>query len=332
MEMATQRLRRAMRNSVAEMAVDILKRGRQDVDIRDLVAKGDDPGQQRQLLILGAGQDQGARLGHRFGQGCGYERAAFGAGRDLKGHRQGCGVAQVGQGALGHKNPAGQDQDAVGPRLDLGQRVRGQQDGRAFRRQPVEQFVKIAARHRVKAAGRFIQHQKRGLSDQGLRKANPLAHAFGIGANATTGRRTQTDPLQQGQRQFGAFAAQGQVVVHLFQPGQGGVEGGIFGQVGSIAARVRGTGGGAGHLQFALVIGDQAKDDLHHRRFASAIMPQQSHPLAGGDGQGHIRQRNLRAVRLSQTLQRQCRRHGTGLSASGHPQGQPSRQFWRGFR
>jgi hypothetical protein len=50
------------------------------------------------------------------------------------------------------------------------------------------------------------------------------------------------------------------------------VEGGIFRQIGHIPPRLGRTGHSARHLQAAGIIGNQAKDDLHHRGFACAIM------------------------------------------------------------
>ncbi len=57
--------------------------------------------------------------------------------------RQGGPSAQIGKRALGYQLSAGQDQDAVGARLDLGQDMRGQQDRGAVCRKTVEQVVEI---------------------------------------------------------------------------------------------------------------------------------------------------------------------------------------------
>jgi hypothetical protein len=69
----------------------------------------------------------------------------------------------------------------------------------------------------------------------------------------------------------------------LLQPGQGGVEGHVFRQIGHGGPRGGRPGGGVADGDLAAGRRDQAQDDLHQRGFARAVVAQQRHPFAGRD-------------------------------------------------
>ena len=96
------------------------------------------------------------------------------------------GRAQGGKLAFPH------DRDAVGPGLDFGQHVGGEDDGRALVGQLMQRLVESLARFRVEPSRGLVQDQQPGRAQDRLREAQALAHALGVGL----------DPLARDPRQY----------------------------------------------------------------------------------------------------------------------------------
>ena len=71
-----------------------------------------------------------------------------------------------------------EDGDAVGARLHLAERVRGQEHGHAFLVRLGDQLVERAAQRRVQARGRLVEQQQPRPAEQRLGQAQPLPHAL----------------------------------------------------------------------------------------------------------------------------------------------------------
>src|SRR5690606_15761505 len=64
---------------------------------------------------------------------------------------------------------------------------------------------------------------------------------------------------------------------------------------------------------------DETEDDLHHGGFAGAVVAEQCHPFARGDGDAHVREGGNILEPLSETRDRQGRSHRSCLSPSAPP-------------
>ena len=111
--------------------------------------------------------------------------------------RQAGDAAQLVERAVGDLDPAVHDDHAPGPLLQLGQRVRGQEHGGAASAQLLDDVVEGLAQRRVEAGGRLVEEQHPGLAEQRLGEAEPLAHAFRVGADPAVGRVREADPVEQ---------------------------------------------------------------------------------------------------------------------------------------
>jgi hypothetical protein len=105
----------------------------------------------------------------------------------------------------------------VREQLDLVQQVRAQQDGPAVSGEVREQAAQPADAGRVEAVGRLVEDEDLRTADQGVREAEPLAHA----------ERVVADPsVALGVRQADALEhlvdrAAGQAHQHRVQPERG---------------------------------------------------------------------------------------------------------------
>jgi hypothetical protein len=249
---------------------------------------------------MGTGQvDRGAVVTHAR-KPRGHRVDVLGPGGDLQLDRQRRLPAQRGERVVGDHEALRQDHDPVGARLHLGQRVAGKQDRGALGGKLVEHGVEVAPRDRVEARGRLVEDQKLRLADQRLGKPDALAHALRIGADAALRGLGQAHPFQQAHRRARGLAPQAQIGADLLEPGERGVEGHVFRQVGDLAARGAAAGGVADDVDLARIEGDQAEDDLHQRRLAGAVVAQKRHALARRDSETDVRQRPRRAEALSE--------------------------------
>ena len=110
------------------MAVDVLKAWRQHLQIGDLGAESGNAAEDCELFGLRAGQVQKAADLDRAGK-AGRDLGGIAvARRDIQSDRQIGAAAEVGEAAFRNLPPLRQDQDAVGPCLDLGQGVAAEED------------------------------------------------------------------------------------------------------------------------------------------------------------------------------------------------------------
>ena len=159
--------------------------------------------------------------------------------RDADLHRQPRLPPQVGQRPARDQPAALEDGDAIGARLHLAERMRGQEHGDAVARELADQLVERAAQRRVQARGRLVEQQQPRPAEQCLGQAQPLPHALGVGADATAGGRGEADALEQrlgrARRQPLEPGIEGQ---HL-AAGHRGIEGDGLGQEAQLEPRLR---------------------------------------------------------------------------------------------
>ncbi|MNV84038.1 hypothetical protein D3C71_1778860 [compost metagenome] len=81
--------------------------------------------------------------------------------------------------------------------MQLGQDVRGDDDGDAFALQVTQRGIEIADGLRVQAVGGLIEQQHLWRAQQGLRKTKTLAHALGVFAHGAVACMGQAYAFQQ---------------------------------------------------------------------------------------------------------------------------------------
>src|SRR6266567_721090 len=104
---------------------------------------------------------------------------------------------QVVNPAFDFQLPLVDDGDAVADGLHFAQFVGGEENGFAFVFEALDDFAHLHAAQRVQAAGGFVQNEKLGVVNEGLRQADALLHAFGVGFDLTFAGRFQLDQLEQ---------------------------------------------------------------------------------------------------------------------------------------
>eukprot|EP01034_Spumella_vulgaris_P041057 gene41057-50803_t len=121
--------------------------------------------------------------------------------------------------------------------LQLGQDVRGDDDGHTPGLQPAQRGVEVADGLGVQAVGGLVQQQHLGFAQQRLCKAQALAHALGVFAHGALARVGQAHLFEQrGALRQGCALEAGKKVQRL-QPAQVVVQHYVFGQVAQVAAR-----------------------------------------------------------------------------------------------
>ena len=124
-------------------------------------------------------------------------RAACEVGR-VAGPEVGAGAREeLGLGALRHDATVADDDDVVGDHLDLVEEVGREEHGRSPVRVAPEQVAHPPDAGGVEAVGRLVEDEDPGVSQQGVRDAEPLTHPEGVVADPAPGlRRGQADQLQ----------------------------------------------------------------------------------------------------------------------------------------
>src|SRR5574340_683215 len=132
------------------------------------------PALHRNVVVIGfdgADWQMAERGTHRF--------KVFGGNPDVEPQRQIHLLAQRLDAADGLDSALGHDCKAVDPLLDLGQDVRCQHHRHPFRSEPAQDRIELADRFWIETGGRLVEEQDLRLAEQGLGKAEALAHALG---------------------------------------------------------------------------------------------------------------------------------------------------------
>ena len=181
------------------------------------------------------------------------------------------------------------DRDPGAHLAELGEDVAADEDRLAHRPQLAKDLAHLDAGPRVEARGRLVEDQQRRIVDERVGEAQPLAHAAREGLDVGVALVGEADDLEQLADHRGpagrgdAVAAReevevlpdAEVVVHAVE----------VGHVADAAAdldRVR-ADRDAGHERLARGRGEERGQDLHRRRLARAVRPDQPEDLAAAD-------------------------------------------------
>ena len=95
---------------------------------------------------------------------------------------------QIVDGLFRDDLPVPNDRHPLARPLDLGQIVRGHEDGDALVAQVAQHFFEGALNQRVEPIGWLVEHQQRGIGLDGRRQRQFLLHPLGVGVEATVER------------------------------------------------------------------------------------------------------------------------------------------------
>ena len=100
-------------------------------------------------------------------------------------------------GARGADPPAVEDHHAVADVLDVGEKVRGEQDRLAALLEIDEQVLHLPRADRIEARGRLVEDEELRIVDERLRDAESPRHALGVLADRTMPGAAEADHLEQ---------------------------------------------------------------------------------------------------------------------------------------
>ncbi len=199
--------------------------------------------------------------------------------------------------------PFANDRHPVAGVLDLGQDVRGQEDGPAISTRLGHHVVEFLLVERVQSAGGFVQDEQARFMHEGLHQPQLLFVAVRIFAEAFTGIPAQA--LHQA-AQVDLVHAPAQVAQVLDDLGtaQAGIEGEFAGQVAhqlldlcGLLPAVQPTDGGA-----AAVRVQQAHQGAHGGGFARPVGSQEAKDLAFLNVKGHVENAPAPAVAFAELV------------------------------
>ncbi len=219
--------------------------------------------------------------------------------------------AQLLHAAHGLQPTGGQDGQAVHTLLQLGQDVRGDDDGDAAGLQLAQRGVEVADGLRIQAVGRLVQEQHARAAQERLRKPQALAHALGILAHRPLAGMGQAHALQHLRALAQRRALQAGEEAQRLQAVQVVVEHHVLGQITQLAPRCAGAAPDnrrAGHTDVAGRGRDQAQHHLEQRALARAVVADQAEDLARRDVQVHTVDGVQRAIVLAHAAQVDGRR------------------------
>jgi hypothetical protein len=211
---------------------------------------------------------------------------------------------ELGGGHVGEELAAPDDDQVVGGQRHLAHQVARHQHGAALGGERLEELADPADALGVQAVDRFVEHQDRGVAEQGGGEAEPLLHAERVPLDPPVRHRLQAgqpehlgDPVPPDPV---ALRDRGQV-----QPGgAAAVQGGRVQQRADLVQRPDqpvvppsvdqgGAGGG----------GIQADDDLHRGGLARAVRPEEAGHVARADREAQVVQRDDGAEALADPVQ-----------------------------
>ncbi len=208
-------------------------------------------------------------------------------------------------GALGHDPALVQDEHPVAGGLHLLQDVGGEDD-RLLLAQALDELADLDDLVGVQPGGGLVQDEDLGVVDDGLGQAGALPEALGQGVDAAVHHRLQAalpDDLADALGLLAARQAPGvgdevQVLHHV----QVRVQRGVLGQVAdrTLDGQRIGEHVAAVERRGAVAGVHEAGEDLHDRRLAGPVGPQQADHLPRLDGEAHSLDRLQGAVTLAQ--------------------------------
>src|SRR5215218_2026409 len=190
--------------------------------------------------------------------------------------------------------------------------MRVEQHAHAALAQPLEQPADRVPAGGVERAGRLVEQQQPRRADERLREPEPLLHPLRHRPDVAAGDVAELDELEQLAPLRRAARRPDQLLVQPEQLVRGAPVGEAE-QLGQVA-ELRVGGGRAGRapadLDRSRARPDQPAGDLHQRRLAGAVGPEQPEQLAGAELEVDSAQRLHRAIGLAQARDRE---------GGGHP-------------
>ena len=185
---------------------------------------------------------------------------------------------------LGDDLAAEQDDHPVADELDLAEQVRVEEDGDAAGAHLLEQLADGAAADGIERARRLVEQQDLRTADERLRDSEPLLHALRHLLDTAVARLGEGDELEQPRTLVAPARGAGKPLVEAEQllrghPARKTEE---LGQVPEARSRLPGAGARPADERRAARRPDEPARDLHQRRLAGAVRPEQSHQLAFG--------------------------------------------------
>ena len=194
---------------------------------------------------------------------------------------------QLRRGSLRADLAAVEDHHARADILDVGEQVRGQQDGLAAAAELEDEVLHLPRADRVEARGRLVEDEQLGVVHQRLRESEPARHALRELARRAVRDLGEADHLEQFVGAAPARAAvepeELAVVVERLGRVEEPVEVGLLGQVSDLALHRDVARVAAEDHQLAARLVQQAEDHLDGGRLARAVRPEQSEDLVPVD-------------------------------------------------
>ncbi len=224
-------------------------------------------------------------------------------------------------GALGDGPAGGDDQDPVGQRLDLVHVVAGQHDRGAQGSQAVDHLPGLAPGRRIEPGGRLVQEQKVRVADDAECQVDPALLAPRQPVGASVAEPVEADQFQHLVDGAAARVA-GPVVLEGLAHGQLPLDAHLLEDDPDPVPEPRRSHRRivAQHLHGAGVSAAVSLEDLHGRRLAGPVRPQQREHLTGLHVERQVVDGPDVAVGLPQTGHGEGGRRRHGGEASHHSQ------------
>jgi hypothetical protein len=159
-----------------------------------------------------------------------------------------------------------------------------------------DEVADLARTDRIDPRGGFVEDDETRILDEGLGQSDALEHALRIAGEPPRRGGLEVDELEQFRDAVlevpAAHAAEFSVEAQRLRPGEVLVEVGILGEETDLVPRPDVARVEAEDAGLSLARGHQAEDDLHRRRLARTVRPDQSVDLARVDAEGEVVDRN----------------------------------------
>ena len=102
-------------------------------------------------------------------------------------------MEKFGHGALGDELALGEDGHAVADLFDLVEEVAGEEDGAVSVAEATDKFSDFDHALRVEAVCGFVEEDQVRVAEEGVRQAEALFHAHGVGVEPRAGAVCEAD-------------------------------------------------------------------------------------------------------------------------------------------
>src|SRR3990167_6615638 len=217
-------------------------------------------------------------------------------------HRQIRLTAQLIEAADSLQAALGENRRTVDVCLHAGQHMGAKNDAGAALAQAIDQQIQILGGDWVEADRRLVEQQQTWLAEYRLGQAETLTHALGIGFDPAIDGVTKADLLEQLVDLTQRRAFQASEVTQRLTTAELRIERHILRQIAQLTADIAGPRVAPEHLDSPLAGLQQAKDQLHGRGLAGAVVAEQAQHLPFTQIQVQIMQHGHIAVTMADAL------------------------------